>query len=330
LSELKNTTCDSVKITVLADNYGDIVFSASKDNTIIRKAQGLRCLSEHGLSLFIEVTNGEELTSILFDTGGIKKTVVNNIKELAINLDPTKFLIISHGHFDHVGGLLESIEQIPNVQMYCHPKLDTAYYGCRDGNVDLPEGEIDKKAFRKIKKQYTLMGPLKLMTPFTLIEEKLNAVGGKLITFEGMKNLLPGVYIYNNLDYLFDFERPKNMLMEDQKMYSHASFSEETYMAINVKGKGWLIIAGCAHSGILNSIETIKKQFNEPIYAVIGGFHLFKVGEERIKATIDYFKKINSKLIMPMHCTSRQFYDVIKQDLPNVVVNSAVGTELNF
>ena len=89
MSEIKNSTCDSVKITILADNYGDILFSEAKDELIVRKAQGLRCLSEHGLSLYIEIKNGEESTNILFDTGGIKKTIVNNINELAINTAST-------------------------------------------------------------------------------------------------------------------------------------------------------------------------------------------------------------------------------------------------
>ena len=113
-------------------------------------------------------------------------------------------------------------------------------------------------------------------------------------------------------------------------MFSHANFEEETYIAFNVKDKGWIIVAGCAHSGILNSIETIKKQSKDPIFAVIGGFHLFKVSKDRIKNTLSYFKEINPKLIVPMHCTSRQFYDIIKKELLDVVVNSTVGTQINI
>ncbi len=297
---------------------------------IIRNVQGLRCISEHGLSLHVQIKNGEDITNILFDTGGIKKTILNNLKELAINLESTRFLIISHGHFDHVGSLLESIEKMKNIEMYCHPNIDTPYYGSRDGDFELSEESLDKNAFRQLKKQYTIMGPLKLMTPFTLIEEKLNEIGGKLIKFEGMKKLAPGVYIYNNLDYYFDYERPKSILKEENKMFSYANFAEETYMAINIKEKGWVIITGCAHSGILNSIETIRKQSKDPIYAVIGGFHLFEVSKERIENTLKYFKEINPNLIIPMHCTSRQFYDVIKNQMPDNVVNSAVGTEINI
>ncbi|MHA1799709.1 MAG: MBL fold metallo-hydrolase, partial [Candidatus Helarchaeota archaeon] len=65
-------------------------------------------------------------------------------------------------------------------------------------------------------------------------------------------------------------------------------------------------------------------------HAVIGGFHLFKITEKRLNDTLEYFKKINPKIISPMHCTSRQFYDHIKVELQDPVVNSTVGTVFNF
>ena len=332
MTEIKKSTCDGVSITVLCDNYADSAFSEDIDDVVIRKSQGLRCLGEHGLSLFLEVKNGEESTFILFDTGSVKKSLLINIQELGIDLKKAKHLVISHGHFDHIGAILEAIEMIPNVQVWMHPKIDTQYQALRGGEFELPEGKekIDKKEFRKLKKNYPMVIPLKMVTPLNAIEEKIKSVNGTINKFEGIKEIIPGVYAYNNLKYYFESERPKGFLKQEGNMFSYADYVEETYMALNVKNKGWIILAGCSHSGILNAIETIKNKFQEPIHAVIGGFHLFKITEKRLNDTLEYFKKINPKIISPMHCTSRQFYDHIKVEMQDPVVNSTVGTVFNF
>ena len=328
---MDNSTCDSATITVICDNYADVLFSEDLGDIVLRKSQGLRCLGEHGLSLFVEVNNGQSET-ILFDTGSIKKSFLVNSQELAIDLTKVNNLVISHGHFDHIGAVLEAIEKIPNVKVWIHPKIDTKYHSIREGEFELPEGksEIDKKEFRQLKKNHSMVASLQMITPLNKIEEKLQAVNGKLEKFKGIKKLAPGIFIYNNLNYHFESERPKKFIKEENGVFSLADFPEETYMAINVKNKGWVICAGCSHSGILNAIETIRQQSNDPIYAVIGGFHLFKISETRKNEAIEYFKKIDPKIIAPTHCTSRKFYDDIKDVMPDQVVNSCVGTVFKF
>ena len=331
MTEIDNSTCDGATITVICDNYADVLFSEDLGDIVFRKPQGLRCLGEHGLSLLVEIKNGQDET-ILFDTGSVKKSFLVNVQELAIDLTKVKDLVISHGHFDHIGSILEAIAKIPNVKMWVHPEINTRYHSIREGKFELPEGksEIDKKEFRQLKKNHSMVASLQMITPLNKIEEGLQAVNGKLEKFRGLKKLAPGVFIYNNLKYYFESERPNKFIKEENKMFSLADFAEETYMAINVKNKGWVICAGCSHSGILNAIETIKQQSNDPIYGIIGGFHLFKISETRKNETIDYFKKINPKIISPMHCTGRKFYDDIKDAMPDQVVNSCVGTVFKF
>ena len=330
MPEIENSTCDGVKITLLCDNYSDGLFSKAKNNIIIRKPQGMRCLGELGLSLFVEIESNGENINILFDTGGIKKTLLNNINELDVNLETVKYLVISHGDFDHVGAIHEAIEKIPNVEVYCHPKIDTKYHASPIfRNIELPAEKVDKKTFRQVKKKFFMIG-VKMITTFDALEEKVNSVGGKLIKFEGMKKLIPGVYIYNNLNYYFELERPKWIIKEEDKMFSYTDYAEETYIAIHIKDKGWVVLAACSHSGILNAIETVRKKFNEPILAVIGGFHLFNIPEERAKVTLNYFKTINPHVIVPMHCAGRQFINKINVLMPDQVVISNVGTQINL
>ncbi|NHI93878.1 MAG: MBL fold metallo-hydrolase [Candidatus Lokiarchaeota archaeon] len=329
---IENSTCDEVKITVICDNYADVTFSEDIEGVVLRKPQGMRCIGEHGLALYLEIKSGDKSTNILFDTGSIKKSFLVNTQELAINLQNTQHLVISHGHFDHIGAILDAIEKMPKAEVWLHPKIDTKYQALRQGEFELPEGktQIDKNEFRKLKKQYPMVVSIKMLTSLDVLKEKIESVNAKLNEFEGMKNIFPGVFIYNTINYFYEFERPKGFLIQENDMFSYADYAEETYIAINVKDKGWIILAGCSHSGILNAIETIQRTFNQPIYAVIGGFHLFKIDEARKKATIDYFKKINPRFIIPMHCTSRTFYESIKQEMPKNVINSAVGTVFNL
>ncbi len=251
----------SLKISTLCDNY-----------TIGKR--GL--IAEHGLSILIEAF-GE---SYLIDTGQ-SFSVAHNALSMDINLKKINGIILSHGHFDHTGGLQEVLKITGRMKIYAHPKIWEKKYHVRDKN-----------------------SPLFIGIPFR--EEQLQNYGA---TFKYSKlpvQLSEYIWISGEIPRNTEFETGDNDLRikNDDGTFSLDKVLDDQSVFIKSPKQGLIIILGCAHSGIINTIRHAQKiTGEEKIYAIVGGTHLGFCSEEQLNKTIIELESFDIKKIGVSHCT---------------------------
>ena len=273
-----------IKLTILMDNH-------------VRNA-GL--IAQHGWSIFIKA--GEE--RILFDTGPDKR-IINNLKQLGFTANMIRKIFISHGHYDHTGGLYDLVKIAGHqMDLFGHP------------------GIFDKKYKIKAGLRRTYNG-----IPF---EREVYEDYG--ITFRLEKDstrISDRIYTTGEILQAVSFEKPdKNFIKNKNGFYCIDDLRDDTGIIIELK-KGIALITGCAHRGIINFIRQAQKlSGKEDLLAVIGGFHLFNKKKNYIEKTVSELKKINIGKIIPSHCTGIEGYCAIKKEFGERCEAGYTGKEI--
>jgi len=301
---------DRVDVTILVDNYLDIFVPQA--TSIDRRPSidpARHLFAEHGLSCLIRTICGEEEHTILLDAGLSEDCLFHNARELGIDLSTIEAVVLSHGHFDHIGGLIpffsRSSRQIPLV---LHPDafLQRRMNRPADGFVDLPDldgGALEKNGadLHQHREPSTLAAGHLLVTGE--VERKTSFERG----MPGMEALIDDTWVVDPI-------------RDDQAL------------VINLPNRGLVVISGCAHAGIINTIEYARKITGiERVYAVLGGFHLTGPAfEPIIQPTIDAMKQIDPDYIIPMHCTGWNAITRFGQEMPGRCILNTVGTTYRF
>ncbi|MFA6814911.1 MAG: MBL fold metallo-hydrolase [Lentisphaeria bacterium] len=227
-------------------------------------------LTEHGFSLLIQINHH----TILFDTGA-GNALLPNLEALKIN--PTTFthLIFSHGHNDHTGGLANLMLKytLPNIKAYIPKGLtDPCFSNHADGYVhDISMPKADQEALRKI--------PSQIIDKFTQIEPEFFLTGP--------------IPRQSGEPTGGDFYKDKACAIV------HTIDEEQTLLLSN-----GVLISGCCHAGIINTVEFCKKTHPEiKIHTILGGLHLRRAPESRLKQTADYLNTLNLQRLFLFHCT---------------------------
>lgn len=271
-----------VKITTLIENNPD--------------TNG-KLLFEHGLSLFIE-TDGKK---ILFDTGQ-SGDFIENAKKLGKDLSNLDFCIISHGHYDHSGGLKKLIREISTKpQIIVGEEFFSQKY-----KLD------DQKEYKFIGNSFQEEFLLQSHISVKKIQEEMVYLGENIIIFHHFSKQV----LYEELN--------KTFFIQDNQAYLIDDFADEISMGIITK-KGLVVIVGCSHIGIINILKTISQRVSIPIYAVIGGTHLVHAKEERMIHTIDAFKRMHIERIAVSHCTGERGIQFMKQEIPQQFIYNNTG-----
>jgi 7,8-dihydropterin-6-yl-methyl-4-(beta-D-ribofuranosyl)aminobenzene 5'-phosphate synthase len=247
-------------ITVLAENTA-------------QGGQGLGLLGEHGLSLWIETVE----TCVLFDTGqGL--VLGRNAEHLRVDLDCADSIVLSHGHYDHTGGLSHALNQAPCARLFLHPAALATRFACREGKS------------REIG-----------MCPD--VREVVNARRPPVIWTNGPTEIAAGMFVtgpiprrtvYEDTGGAFFLDadgKDPDPIMDDQAMWIETS-------------SGLIVLLGCAHSGVINTLEYIcKLAGRKPIRAILGGMHLGSATDERLTRTIESLSQLDVQEMWPCHCT---------------------------
>lgn len=263
-----------LKITTLIENTAD------EENKL---------MNEHGLSLYIEVDG----LNILFDTGQ-SGAFIDNAMKLGKDLNCLDYVLISHGHYDHSGGLktfVESTEHHPTVIVgdeFFKPKYKT----------------LDNQSIIFIGNAFDEQFLLERKIPLIKIEENRYHLSERVI-------------IFHHFNKMNDFEKiNKRFFIIDKDKHITDTYSDEIVLGI-VTAKGLVVIVGCSHFGIVNILRTIEERMEMPIYAVIGGTHLIEADEERIQKTVDAFHEMKIGFIGVSHCTGELGVQRITSEFPN-------------
>jgi len=304
---------DRLEIISLMDNYVDLLLG----DTEIAKRPPLSDTdelpkdtlhAEHGLSLLVKVQSGSESHTLLLDTGYSEAGVLHNMKILGVDSDSIEAIVISHAHMDHNGSLLPLLDRIPRKpEIVIHP---FAFHYPRF----LKDSEGKKTYFPKV-----------------LIKEELEERQSNLLINDGPTLIANDMAaVTGGVERNTEFEKGMpNVFVEINGQTEHDSIEDDQALVIKLKGRGLVVISGCSHSGIINTLLFAQKiTCHEKIYGVLGGFHLTgHLPKHIIDKTLEELKKLNPKVIVPMHCTGWNSIKRIESGFPNAFVLNSVGTK---
>ncbi len=257
-------------------------------------------LGEHGLAYWLDTGSKK----VLFDTGA-GTALVPNAASLGANLAQTDALVLSHGHFDHTSGFPGVLEAGAQPKVFVHPDaFGPKYAALPDGNVPyigMPPPIRDAAA------QYP--GLIKMTVP-TEVADGLFATGE-----------IPRVTDYEDTGGPFFIDekcQTPDPLMDDQALYFESK-------------EGTVAVLGCAHAGVVNTLLYIRELTDgKPIHTVMGGIHLLWATEERIKKTIEAFRKFGIQRISTAHCTGAGATAALWGAFPGKCMPSPAGTHVQF
>jgi len=266
--------------------------------------------AEHGFSMLIRVFCNGKSQNILFDTGISPKGVVTNAKRMGLNLTEVESIVLSHGHYDHFGGLLKIIRTInkKDLPIIVHEDM------FRTRGAINQDGTIRKYPEFPSENQMKHALCVKTRQPYLLADNML------LVTGEIPRKT--------------DFEKgfPQQRVLLNGEWQPDPLVRDDRAIVVNIKKKGLLVISGCAHAGIVNTTFYAQQITGvSHIHAIMGGFHLAgKQYETRIDRTVEELKFLKPELLVPSHCTGWRGICAIAEALPQAFVRSSVGNLYEF
>ena len=303
---------DRVEILTVLDNYVDVLLRSTDvvKRPLLAKGQMLptdTLLSEHGLSLLVTVHTGEEKQVVLFDTGYSSVGLLHNLEQLDVALNSLDTVVLSHGHMDHTGGLYSLLNRVARpITLVVHPDAfhSPRYFGLDDGR--------------------------KLQFPHTLVKDDLVKKGVSILESKGPVPIAGGtILVTGQVDRVTSFEKglPNAVMEKDGKLVKDP-ISDDQGLVIRLRDKGLVVISGCSHAGIINTVLFAQKLTGiDPIHAVMGGFHLSgPIFEPIIEQSISELRKLEPKVLVPMHCTGWEAIQRFSEEFPTSFVLNSVGT----
>jgi len=306
LRELKR-----VEVTILVDNYTDLLLIQS--TPVVKRAAVLppnAFLAEHGFSCLIKTVDTEEHL-FLMDVGISGICLLHNARVLKSDLDKVEALILSHGHFDHCWALPEILPRLPKgIPIVLHP---SAFLSRR---FNLPALKIEvpmpsppdenrmKEAGMEVRKvrEHSILAADRLL------------VLGEIDRATEFEKGMPGMEAQINGEWVKD------------------PFPDDRGVAVKVKKKGLVVIGGCSHAGIINTVKHAQKVAGaSPVHAVLGGFHLTgPMMEPVIAPTIEAMKEFRPDYVIPTHCTGWRAINQFAKEMADQFILNTVGTTYIF
>lgn len=314
---------DSVEIVSLVDNSVDFTSSIERrDVEQVRKWVTKRLgekwiekhfqypFAEHGFSMLIRTFANERSHSVLFDTGLGRTSVVDNAKRMGIDLTQIEAIALSHGHYDHFGGLQKIVQVInkKDLPIIVHEDM------FKTRGVANPDGSVRKYPKFPDEDQVKPAKFVRMKHPCLLAEDTV------LVTGEIPRKT--------------DFEKgyPKQRVFIDGQWKPDPWVCDDRALIVNVMQKGLVVMSGCAHAGIINTSLFAKELAKtDTICAILGGFHLAgKDYEPVIEKTVEELKELKPALVAPSHCTGWKGTFTIAKALPQAFVWNSVGNLYRF
>lgn len=325
---------ESAKITILVDNITDRLLPSSSmvkrppmiSNQTISKSP----IAEHGFSALLEISyvyeNATKTNKFLFDTGVSKEGIVNNSDVLGINLKDIETIILSHGHFDHISGLISTLGRLKkSVEIIAHPEAFLRRW------LVYPNGNKARMDFLDEEEINQAGGIIRKVDKISFLQRNANMQSKKKTNQANNRVMITG-----EIPRVTEFEKGFPLQYKEQdneiNLVPDPLVSDDQALIMNVKNKGLIILTGCGHAGIVNTIKFAKKVTGiKKIYCVIGGFHLSGQDyEDSIPLTIAELTRVDPQYIVPCHCTGWKATNKIIDTMPEKFIQSSVGSTFYF
>lgn len=248
--------------------------------------------SEHGFSILIE----KDSYKLIFDTG-TTDVFLKNLKKLGNDINEINDIVISHGHYDHLGGVRELI------------KLDKTFSIWAKEGIFKPKFSLDR--FIGVKKEN-----LKKNLNFNFFKEDF-------------LEIFPNIYLFGPSPMINYFESiDDTFFIKSEKGKEKDYFTEEINLIID--DGDLILITGCAHRGIANIISHAIDLFKKDIKVVLGGFHLYNASKEKLENIVKYFNSVKIKTLIPCHCTGEKSIMFFKEKFNGKLIECLGGDEFNL
>jgi len=315
---------DNVEILSLVDNSVDFLSTIDRKEvksvrTWVRERKGEKWVkehfippvAEHGFSNLIRVFDKGNIHNILFDAGTNPVVILANVGGMGLNLSEIETIVLSHGHYDHYGGLTAVLRRMnKDLPIIVHEDMFKTRGSAKpDGTIitgEIPEfpteDQVKPARYVKTKRPYLLSDDTVLVT--------------------------------GEISRVTDFEKgvPQQRALIDGKWQPDPWIWDDRAIVVNVRKKGLVVISGCAHAGIINTTLYAQQITGiTDVYAITGGFHLAgKEYEPTITKTVEKLKLMNPKVVAPSHCTGWRGIYAIAHALPQAFVWNSVGNLYRF
>lgn len=309
-------TCDRVMITVLVDNYIDMLMQ----NTPTIRRQGMpehflprhgTPLAENGIAFLVEAETAGRTTRILFDAGMSEIPIIHNADILGVDWESIDQVVLSHGHPDHFGGVYAALERLrARTPLIVHP---SAFH---PRSIERPDVTL----------QYFNRG---------LDERALGDAGAGLVRVTTPLTLAPGVMTSGEIPISVDFEHevPKGRISIRDGHVCADPIDDYMTLIINVKDLGLVVLDPCGHSGVLSSLDHARQISGvDRVHAVFGGFHLGHAGitQEKVDRTVDGLIERGVSLVAPMHCSGFRTQRAVAERMPDEFALMTVGAQVRI
>jgi 7,8-dihydropterin-6-yl-methyl-4-(beta-D-ribofuranosyl)aminobenzene 5'-phosphate synthase len=332
---------NNINITILVDNITDRLLPSlslvKRPPLISNDRFNKPPIAEHGFSTLVEISykykDKKILKKFLFDTGVSKNGIIYNSNIFGINFEDIETIILSHGHFDHFSGLISVLKEINRpIEIITHPdaflRRWIVFPDGRKARMDiLDEEEIKESGGIIIKNNDINYLP---RPKITKINNNNNSDNNKLNKNNSR------ILITGEIPRVTKFEKGFPLQYKEGKdendLIADPFVKDDQALVMLLKNKGLVILTGCGHAGIINTINYAKKVTGiKKVYAIIGGFHLTGEGyEEAIPLTINELLKINPEYIIPCHCTGWKACNEIIKSMPQKYIQTSVGSAFCF
>ncbi len=327
---------DKLTIRVLLDSAHDIFLRGQEVNGVkairARGAEDYRRTlhNQWGLSLLLESQQGSDQRTALLDFGYSPDALLNNIEILKVDPSKVSALIVSHGHFDHYGGLNGFLakyrDKLPkDIKLYaggednfCHRVSRTPVEGQFTDFGTLDRRDIERQSIHVV------------------LAEKPAVVGHAFTTGQIERTSFEKVIPNTLVEYApkkdglgcdathYTAAELRGKIVPDQHPHEHAT-------VFNVRDKGLVVITSCGHAGILNTIRQAQKVSGvQKIHALVGGFHLAPAAPEYLNQAVAELKQVNPDVVIPMHCSGTNFVRAVQEQIPEKLILSTTGTTIQF
>jgi 7,8-dihydropterin-6-yl-methyl-4-(beta-D-ribofuranosyl)aminobenzene 5'-phosphate synthase len=332
----KVPTIDALDIKVLVDSSYDSPRAGTNQWVKIKRTPFISTKdyrkalhNEWGLALALESRIGQDKKSMLLDYGYTPAALMGNMEIMDVKPEKQDAMILSHGHFDHFGGLIAFLKANRSKL----PSDLTLYVGGEDNFCNRKTasgspghfadwGVLDRRELDALKVKIVYCEKP------TIIQGQAFTTG--IINRNSFEKVLPNTLVEFSKKNGLGCDMPElnakaeGKFVKDDHLHEHGT-------AFNLKDRGLIVISSCGHAGIVNTVQQdINVSGVNKVHAILGGFHLFPAPNDYLISTVEALKQFNPDVVIPLHCSGPAFVTTMRNILSDRLVTSTTGTEFQF